>query len=111
MTRETIFFIIIRKITKFKSLNTVCCKKLIKFIFRENIEIRPCTNYIKTGKRYITDRNYDKYTGYIRNTKLSCNLVISEKNWNKLNTKRIRLFKTVARKKKNRRYFLKNIAF
>ena len=94
------FFIIIRKITKFKSLNTARRKRLVKSIFRENIEIRPYTNYIKTGERYIADRNYNKYTGYIRNTKSSCNLVISEKNWNKLNIERIRLSKTVARKKK-----------
>ena len=49
-----------RKIIKFKSLNTVRRKRLIKFIFRKNIEIRFCTNYIKAGKRYITDRNYNK---------------------------------------------------
>ena len=89
-----------RKITKSKSLNTARRKRLIKSIFRENIEMRFYTNYIKTGKRYIADRNYNKYTGYIRNTKSSCNLVISEKNWNKLNTEKIRLFKAVARKKK-----------
>ena len=89
-----------RKVTKSKSLNIARRKRLVKFIFRENIEIRPCTNYIKAGKRYIADRNHDKYTGYIRNTKSSYNLVISEKNWNKLNIKKIRLFKAVARKKK-----------
>ena len=78
---EKLFFpITIRKVIKSKSLNIARRKKLVKSIFRENIEIRPYTNYIKAGKRYITDRNYNKYTGYIRNTKLSYNLVISEKN-------------------------------
>ena len=96
-----------RKVTKFKSLNTARRKRLIKFIFRENIKIRPCSNYIKTGERYIADRNHDKYTKYIRNTKLSCNLVISEKNWDKLNIKKIRLSKTVARKKKKPPIFFK----
>ena len=94
------FFIIIRKVTKSKSLNTARRKKLIKFIFRKNIEIRFYTNYIKTGERYIADRNYNKYTGYIRNTKPLCNLIISEKNWNKLDTEKICLSKAVARKKK-----------
>ena len=89
-----------RKIIKSKSLSTVRRKRLVKSIFRENIEMRPCTNCIKTGERYIADRNHDKCARYIRNTKLSYNLVISEENWDKLNTKRIRLFKTVARKKK-----------
>ena len=101
-----------RKVTKSKSLNIIRRKRLVKSIFREDIEMRPYTNYIKTGKRYITDRNHDKYTKYIRNTKLSYNLVIFEENWNKLNTKRIRLFKTVARKKKKTAdIFLKNITF
>ena len=89
-----------RKVTKFKSLNIICRKRLVKFIFRENIKIRFYTNYIKAGKRYIADRNYNKYARYVRNTKSSCNLVISEKNWNKLNTEKIRLFKAVACKKK-----------
>ena len=89
-----------RKVTKSKSLNTVRRKRLVKFIFYKYTEIRPCTNYIKAGERYITDRNHDKCAKYIRNTKLSCNLVIFEKNWNKLNIKKIRLFKAVARKKK-----------
>ena len=89
-----------RKVTKSKSLNIICRKRLVKSIFRENIEMRFYTNYIKAGERYIADRNYNKYAGYIRNTKLLCNLVISEENWNKLNTERIRLFKVVARKKK-----------
>ena len=74
------FFIIIRKITKSKSLNIVCRKRLVKSIFRENIEIRLYTNYIKAGKRYIANRNYNKYTRYIRNTKSSYNLVIFEQN-------------------------------
>ena len=89
-----------RKVTKFKSLSIIRRKKLVKFIFRENTEMRPYTNYIKTGERYITDRNHDKCAGCIRNIKSSYNLVISEKNWNKLDTKRIRLSKAVARKKK-----------
>ena len=89
-----------RKVTKFKSLNTARRKRLIKFIFCKNIEIRFYTNYIKTRKQYITDRNYNKYTKYIRNTKLLCNLVISEENWDKLNIKRIRLSKTIVCKKK-----------
>ena len=96
-----------RKVIKSKSLNITRRKRLVKFIFRENIEIRFYTNYIKAGKQYITDRNYDKYIKYIRNTKPLCNLIISEKNWNKLNTKKIRLSKTVARKKKKLPIFFK----
>ena len=49
------FFITIRKVTKSKSLNIICRKRLVKFIFRENTEIRFYTNYIKTGERYIAD--------------------------------------------------------
>ena len=79
-SEKPFFSITIYKITKSKSLNTVRRKRLVKFIFRENIEMRPCTNYIKTGERYIADRNHDKYIRYIRNIKSSYNLVISEKN-------------------------------
>ena len=51
------------------------------------------TNYIKTGKRYIVDRIYNKYTNYVKNVKTSYNLIIFLKNWNKLNNKRTRLLK------------------
>ena len=81
-----------RKVTKSKSSSIVRRKKLIKFIFRKGIEMRPYTNCIKSGKRYVTDRNYDKYIRCIRGAKSSCNLVISQKNWNKLDTERVRFF-------------------
>ena len=78
-------------------------------IFRKGIEIRPCTNCIKVGKRYMADRIYNKYAGCIRITKASCDLVISQKNWNKLDNKKIRLSKAVAVKQKEITIIFKKI--
>ena len=66
-----------RKVIKLKSSSTVYRKKLIKFIFRENTKIRPYLNCIRTGEKYITDRDHDKYTGCIKSVKVSYNLIIS----------------------------------
>ena len=69
-------------------------------IFREGIEMRLYTNYIKVGERYIVNRIYNKCVNYIRIIKVSYNLIISQKNWDKFNNKKIRLSKTVAVKRK-----------
>ena len=45
--KKPFFSITMRKVTKSKSLSTVRRKRLVKFIFREGIEIRPYTNCIK----------------------------------------------------------------
>ena len=73
-----------QKVTKSKTFSTICRKNLVTAILRKKVEIRPCTNYIKSGKRYIADRIYNKYTNCIKNTKTSYNLIISQKtgiNW------------------------------
>ena len=57
-------------------------------------------NYIKAGERYVANRIYNKYAGCIRTTKASCDLVISQKNWNKLDNKKVRLSKIIAVKRK-----------
>ena len=62
----------------------------MEFIFRENTKMRLYSNCIRTGEKYITDRDYDKCTGYIKSVKISYNLVVSQKNWDKLNTERTR---------------------
>ena len=68
-----------RKVIKSKYFSITRKKRLAEFILSENIEIRPCTNYIKLGKRYIADREHDKYTFYTKGAK-TCDLVISKKN-------------------------------
>ena len=58
--------------------------------------MRPCTNCIKAGERYIANRAYNKCAGCVRTAKASCDLVVSQKNWDKLNNKRVRLSKAVC---------------
>ena len=89
-----------RKVIKLKTINTARRRNLIATILRKGIEMRSYTNYIRIKKRYIVDCLYDKYTNYVKNTKTSYNLVIFQKNWDKLNNKRIRLFKIITVKRK-----------
>ena len=95
--------------TKSKTSNTARRKNLVTIILRENIEIRPCTNYIKAGERCVANRTYNKYVGCIRTAKASCDLVVSLKNWNKLDNERVRLSKAVAVKRKEIAVTLKKI--
>ena len=80
-----------RKVTKSKISSTVCRRNLVTTILRKEVEIRPYINCIKIGERYIADRVYNKYANYVKNTKTSYNLIISQDNWDKLNNKRTRL--------------------
>ena len=89
-----------RKVTKSKTFNTVRQKNLVAAILREKVEMRPCTNCIKSGKRCIANRTRNKYTNCIKNTKTSYNLVVSQKNWDKLNNERLRLSKAIVIKRK-----------
>ena len=89
-----------RKVIKLKTTSTIHRKNLIAIILRKKIEIRFYTNYIRIKKRYIADYLYNKYTNYVKNTKTSYNLIISQKNWDKLNNKRIRLSKIITVKRK-----------
>ena len=73
---------------------------MVVTIFRESVEMRPCTNCIKAGERYVADRAYNKYAGCVRTAKASCDLVVSQKDWDKLDNKRVRLSKAVAIKRK-----------
>ena len=66
-----------RKVTKSKTLSIIRQKNLTAIIFRKDIEMRFYTNYIKIGERYVANRVYNKYVGYIRTVKASCDLVIS----------------------------------
>ena len=69
-----------RKVTKSKTSSTARRKNLITTILREGVEIRPYTNCIKTGERYVADRTYNKCVSCIRTTKVSYDLVISQKD-------------------------------
>ena len=69
-------------------------------ILREGVEMRPYTNYIKAGERCVADRTYNKCAGCVRTTKASCDLVVSQKDWDKFNNERVRLSKAVAVKRK-----------
>ena len=66
-----------RKVTKSKTSSITRRKNLVIIILREGVEIRPYTNYIKAGERYVANRVYNKYAGYIRTIKALCDLVIS----------------------------------
>ena len=108
---EKLFFlIIIRKVIKSKILNIIRRKNLAATIFREGVEMRFYTNYIKAGERYITNRVYNKYASCIRIAKASCDLVISQKNWDKLDNKKIRLSKVIAVKRKEITIIFKEIS-
>ena len=69
-----------RKVIKSKIFGTARRRNLVTAILRKGIEIRPYTNYIKTEERYIADRIYNKYTNYVKSTKMSYNLIISQNN-------------------------------
>ena len=99
-----------RKVTKSKTSSITRRKNLVATIFREGVKIRPCTNYIKVGERYVADRIYNKYTGCIRTTKASCDLIISQKNQDKLNNKKARLSKIIAAKRKKITVIFKKIS-
>ena len=66
-----------RKVTKSKTSSTARRKNLVAIIFREGVEMRPCTNCIQAGERYVANRAYDKCAGCVRTAKASCDLVIS----------------------------------
>ena len=72
--------------------------------------MRPCTNCIQAGERYVADRAYDKYAGYIRTAKASCDLVISQEDWNKFDNEKVRLSKAMAAKRKEIAVTLKEIS-
>ena len=99
-----------RKVIKSKTSSTTRRKNLVATIFREGVEMRPYTNYIKAGERCVADRAYNKYADCIRTAKASCDLVVSQKNWNKLDNKRVRLLKAVTVKRKEITVILKEIS-
>ena len=66
-----------RKVTKSKTSSITRRKNLVAIILRENVEMRPCTNCIQAGERYVADRAHDKCVGCVRTTKASCDLVVS----------------------------------
>ena len=90
-----------RKVSKSKPNSTLRRRNLIKIVKRIGIEIRPCTEYIKAGETCVASRKSDSYTRCLKNTRRSCDLVISQKNWNKLDTERIRLLKALAKSRKD----------
>ena len=63
--------------------------------------MRPCTEYIKAGETCIASRKSDSCTRYLENTRRSCDFVVSQKNWDKLDTERIRLSKALAKSRKD----------
>ena len=69
-----------RKVTKSKTSSITRRKNLVAIILREGVEMRPCTNCIKAGERYVANRAYNKYAGYIRTAKASCDLIVSQKD-------------------------------
>ena len=69
-----------RKVTKSKTSSTARRKNLVATIFREGVEMRPCTNCIQAGERCVANRAHDKYAEYVRTTKASCDLVVFQKN-------------------------------
>ena len=99
-----------RKVTKSKTSSTARRKNLVATILREGVEMRPCTNYIKAGERCVADRAYNKCAGCVRTAKASCDLVVSQKDWDKLDNERIRLSKAVAVKRKEIAVTLKKIS-
>ena len=96
------FFFTMRKVTKFKYFSTARKKRLTEFISRKGTEMRPCTNCIKSGERYIANREHDKYAFCTKGAK-TCDLVIFKKNWDKLDAERKRLSRAVTCKKKRYR--------
>ena len=90
-----------RRVFKFKPNSTLRRRNFIKIVKRIGIEIRFYTEYIKTNETYVASRKSDSYTRYLENTRKSYDLVVSQKNWNKLNTKRIRLSKALIKSRKN----------
>ena len=95
---------------KSKTSNTTRRKNLVTTILREGIEMRPYTNCIKAGERCVANRTYNKYAGCIRTTKASYDLVISQKDWDKLDNKKVRLSKAIAAKRKEITVILKKIS-
>ena len=96
--------------TKSKTSSITRRKNLVIIILREGVEIRPCTNCIQAGERYVANRAHDKYVRCVRTTKVSCDLVVSQKDWDKLDNEKIRLSKTVAVKRKEIAVTLKKIS-
>ena len=69
-----------RKVTKSKTSSTARRKNLVATILREGVEMRPYTNCIKAGERYMANRAYNKCVRCVRTAKASCDLVISQKD-------------------------------
>ena len=90
-----------RKIFKSKPNSTLRRRNLIKVVKRVSIEMRPCTKYIKAGETCVASRESDSCARYLENTRRSCNLVIFQKDWDKLDTERIRLSKVLAKSRKD----------
>ena len=99
-----------RKVTKSKTSSITRRKNLVATIFREGVEIRPYINCIQTGERYVANRAHDKCVGCVRITKASCDLVVSQKDWNKLDNERVRLSKAVTVKRKEIAVALKKMS-
>ena len=68
---------------------------------RIGVEIRPCTEYIKVGETCVASRESDSYIRYLKNTRRSCDFMVSQKNWDKLDTKRMRLSKVLVKSRKD----------
>ena len=90
-----------RRVFKSKPNSTLRRRNLIKVVKRINIEMRPCTEYIKVGETCVASRESDSCARCLENTRRSCDLVISQKNWNKLDTERIRLSKALTKSRKD----------
>ena len=90
-----------RKIFKFKPNNTLRQRNFIKVVKRINIKIRSYTEYIKISEICVVSREFDLYSRYLKNTRRSCDLMVSQKNWNKLDTERVRLSKALVKSRKN----------
>lgn len=64
--------------------------------------MRPCTNCIRTGERCVADRAHDKCANCVKNTKTSCDLVVSQEDWDKLDDERTRLSELLKRQRARR---------